>query len=60
MNDKCTDEATGGRRRFSSAILPPWCRQSPKISEGLALLYLNGLSSGDFVPAPGKFLGSGI
>uniref|UniRef100_UPI001BD9D0CE IS256 family transposase n=1 Tax=Acrocarpospora catenulata TaxID=2836182 RepID=UPI001BD9D0CE len=45
-------------RRFSSAILPPWARKTPKISEVLPLLYLHGLSSGDFVPALGHFLGS--
>lgn len=48
----------GERKRFSSAILPPWCRKSPKISEVLPLLYLYGLSSGDFVPALEQFLGS--
>ncbi len=31
--------------RFSSAILLPWCRKSPKITEALPLLYLHGLSS---------------
>ncbi|SHN29657.1 Transposase, Mutator family [Streptomyces yunnanensis] len=56
VNDKRVDEATGERKRFSSAILPPWARKSPKISEVL-LLYLHGLSSGDFVPAPEQFLG---
>ncbi|MFD4956936.1 IS256 family transposase [Streptomyces sp. NPDC058451] len=58
VNDKRVDGATGGRKRFSSAILPPWCRKSPKISEVLPLLYLHGLSSGDFVPALEQFLGS--
>lgn len=58
VNDKRTDDATGERQRFSSAILPPWCRKSPKISEVLPLLYLHGLSSGDFVPALEQFLGS--
>ncbi|WP_406448808.1 IS256 family transposase [Streptomyces sp. NBC_01622] len=58
VNDKRVDETTGERRRFSSAILPPWCRKSPKISEVLPLLYLHGLSSGDFVPALEQFLGS--
>ncbi|MFF3342751.1 IS256 family transposase [Streptomyces flavidovirens] len=58
VNDKRIDEATGERKRFSSAILPPWCRKSPKISEVLPLLYLHGLSSGDFVPALEQFLGS--
>ncbi|MFE9968458.1 IS256 family transposase [Streptomyces sp. NPDC005525] len=58
VNDKRVNEATGERKRFSSAILPPWCRKSPKISEVLPLLYLHGLSSGDFVPALEQFLGS--
>jgi transposase-like protein len=52
------DETTGERRRFSSAILPPWCRKSPKIAEVLPLPYLHGLSTGDFVPALEQFLGS--
>ncbi|MEW2386520.1 IS256 family transposase [Micromonospora sp. NPDC047707] len=58
VNDKRTDPATGKRRRFRSAILPPWCRKSPKVAEVLPLLHLHGLSSGDFVPALEKFLGS--
>ena len=58
VNDKRTDQATGERMRFASAILPPWARKTPKITEVLPLLYLHGLSSGDFVPALGQFLGS--
>lgn len=58
VNDRRVDETTGERKRFSSKILPPWCRKSPKISEVLPLLYLHGLSSGDFVPALEQFLGS--
>jgi putative transposase len=58
VNDKRTDPVTGERRRFSSAILPPWCRKTPKVSEVLPLLYLHGLSSGDFVPALEQFLGT--
>ena len=58
VNDKRADPATGERRRFASAILPPWARKTPKITEVLPLLYLHGLSSGDFVPALGQFLGS--
>jgi len=58
VNDKRADPATGGRMRFASAILPPWARKTPKITEVLPLLYLHGLSSGDFVPALGQFLGS--
>src|SRR5690242_8466439 len=58
VNDRRVDPDTGERLRFSSAILPPWCRKTPKITEVLPLLYLYGLSSGDFVPALGQFLGS--
>ena len=58
VNDKRTDEASGERQRFSSAILPPWCRKSPKITEVLPLLHLHGLSTLDFGPALERFLGS--
>ena len=59
INDKRIDEVTGERRRFASAILPAWARKSPKVAEVLPLLYLHGLSSGDFGPALEQFLGSG-
>ncbi len=58
VNDRRVDPDTGERIRFASAILPPWCRKTPKINEVLPLLYLHGLSSGDLVPALGQFLGS--
>jgi transposase-like protein len=58
VNDKRIDEETGERKRFASAILPAWCRCSPKITEVLPLLYLHGLSTSDFGPALGQFLGS--
>jgi putative transposase len=58
VNDKRIDEQTGERQRFSSAILPAWARKTPQVSEVLPLLYLHGLSSGDFIPALGQFLGS--
>ncbi len=50
VNDKRADPGTGERIRFSSAILPPWARKTPQLAEVLPLLYLHGLSSGDFVP----------
>ncbi|MFI5815771.1 IS256 family transposase [Streptomyces sp. NPDC051643] len=58
VNDRRIDASTGERKRFSSKILTPWCRKSPKVSEVLPLLYLHGLSSGDFAPALEQFLGS--
>jgi len=58
VNDKRIEEATGQRCRFSSAILPAWARKSPGVAEVLPLLYLHGMSTGDFVPALEQFLGS--
>lgn len=57
INDRRVDES-GERRRFKSVILPPYMRRSPKITEVLPLLYLHGLSSGDFVPALQEFFGT--
>src|SRR5512133_3702795 len=51
VDDRRVDPQTGERVRFRSVILPPWCRKSPKVAEVLPLLYLHGLSTGDFVPA---------
>jgi putative transposase len=58
VNDRRVDPDTGERQRFKSSIVPPWCRKSPKVSEVLPLLYLHGLSSGDFAPALSEFFGS--
>src|SRR5512135_1644941 len=44
VDDRRVDAATGERRRFRSALLPPWCRRSPQVTEVLPLLYLHGLS----------------
>jgi hypothetical protein len=61
LSNRHADDETGERKRFSSKILAPWCRKSPKISEVLPLLNLHGLSSGDFVPALEQFLsGTGV
>jgi putative transposase len=58
VDDRRVDPETGERVRFRSVILPPWCRKSPKVGEVLPLLYLHGLSTGDFVPALEAFFGS--
>jgi putative transposase len=47
VDDRRVDEA-GERRRFRSCILPPYMRRSPKVAEELPILYLRGLSMGDF------------
>jgi putative transposase len=57
VNDRRVDEY-GNRHRFKSVILPPYMRRSPKVTEVLPLLYLHGLSSGDFVPALREFFGT--
>jgi Transposase, Mutator family len=59
VDDKRVDPDTGERCRFSSAILPARARKTPKVIEVLPLLYLHGLSTSDFGPALGQFLGSG-
>lgn len=43
--------------RFTSAILPPYMRRTPKVAEVLPVLYLRGLSTGDFQPALTSLLG---
>jgi transposase-like protein len=58
VDDRRTDLVTGQRIRFRSMILPPRCRKSPKVAEVLPLLYLHGLSTGDFAPALEGFFGS--
>jgi putative transposase len=59
VNDRRVDPVTGQRVRFRSMLLPPWCRKSPKVAAVLPLLYLHGLSTGDFVAALQEFFGSG-
>ena len=57
VNDRRVDD-NGERCRFKSVILPPYMRRSPKVTEVLPLLYLHGLSSGDFLPALEEFFGT--
>ncbi len=47
----------GERQRFTSKILPPYMRRSPKVAEVLPILYLRGLSTGDFREALPVLLG---
>jgi putative transposase len=56
VNDRRVD-AEGNRKRFTSAILPPYMRRSPKVAEVLPILYLRGLSTGDFREALEALLG---
>jgi putative transposase len=54
--DRRCDEQ-GRRQRFTSRILPPYMRRSPKVAEVLPLLYLRGLATSDFRPALEALLG---
>ena len=56
VNDRRCDEQ-GQRQRFTSRILAPYMRRSPKVAEVLPILYLRGLSTGDFRPALEGLLG---
>ena len=44
--------------RFSSSILPPYMRRSPRLDEAIPVLYLRGLSTGDFAEALPALLGA--
>ena len=55
VNDKRVID--GERQRFTSKLLPPYMRKSPKVAEVLPILYLRGLSSNDFRPALDSLLG---
>ncbi len=56
VDDRRRDE-TGARSRFRSEILPPYMRRSPKVAEVLPILYLRGLSTGDFREGLAALLG---
>jgi putative transposase len=44
--------------RFTSKILPPYMRRSPRLDDALPVFYLRGLSSGDFEEAIPALLGA--
>jgi putative transposase len=43
--------------QFTSQILPPYVRRSQRLEEALPILYLRGLSTGDFAPALAELFG---
>ena len=47
----------GHRIRFTSAILPRWARRTPSLDALLPILYLRGVSAGDFQEALAALLG---
>jgi transposase-like protein len=56
VDDRRVD-ADGQRQRFTSQILPSYMRRAPKVTEVLPILYLRGLSTGDFQAALPVLLG---
>ena len=57
---KIRDRAAGAgeaRIRFSSTILPKWARRSRSLDALLPVLYLRGVSTGDFQEALSALLG---
>lgn len=48
---------TGERIRFTSALLPRWARRTKSLDALLPILYLRGVSTGDFQEALGALLG---
>lgn len=51
------DDATGERVTFTSAILPKWARRTRSLDALLPVLYLRGVSTGDFQEALAALLG---
>jgi transposase-like protein len=49
--------ADGGRIRFTSALLPRWARRTRSLDAVLPILYLRGVSTGDFQEALAALLG---
>jgi len=44
-------------KSFTSSILPPYMRKTPRLEEAVPVLYLRGLSTGDFQEALSALLG---
>lgn len=47
-------------QKFTSAIVPPYMRRTPRLEEAIPILYLRGLSTGDFKEALASLLGEEV
>jgi len=56
VRDRGADDASE-RIRFTSALLPRWARRTKSLDALLPILYLRGVSTGDFQEALGALLG---
>ena len=57
LRDRAVHEAGADRIRFTSAILPRWSRRTRSLDALLPILYLRGVSMGDFQEALAALLG---
>ncbi|WP_424140665.1 transposase, partial [Roseomonas chloroacetimidivorans] len=58
LRDRGAGEEVGGERiRFTSVLLPRWARRTRSLDALLPILYLRGVSMGDFGEALGALLG---
>ncbi len=57
VRDRSTDFPEAEKVRFSSNILPKWARRSKSLDALLPVLYLRGISTGDFQEALSALLG---
>jgi transposase-like protein len=57
VRDRATDVPADQKIRFTSAILPKWARRSRGLDALLPVLYLRGISTGDFQEALAAILG---
>ena len=57
VRDRATDLPVEAKIRFTSKILPKWARRSKSLDALLPVLYLRGISTGDFQEALSALLG---
>jgi transposase-like protein len=57
VRDRATDLPAEAKIRFTSSILPKWARRSKSLDALLPVLYLRGISTGDFQDALSALLG---
>lgn len=58
VRDRGLEEDGAGKVRFTSNILPKWARRSRSLDALLPVLYLRGISTGDFQEALSALLGT--
>ena len=58
VRDRATDVPPEAKIRFTSNILPKWARRSRSLDALLPVLYLRGVSTGDFAEALTALLGT--